>query len=178
MIRESYPWKRDLLRDADIIERWAAKKTDSEYRSMLLEKKVFLSAFVIRKLIEDHKITDQITECSILCRVYPARGTEVDIMNWHDIDEHYDLSSEQRADINIKSFANQIIHNLVFMFEGSEERSSPISGFVVASDRGKDKQLYGVTLSAYLSAMRSVGNDWVTELHAERIKDGWKISQQ
>ncbi len=59
MIYESYPWKRDLLRDADIIERWAAKKTDSEYRSMLLEKKVFLSAFVIRKLIEDYKVYGQ-----------------------------------------------------------------------------------------------------------------------
>ena len=151
MIRESYPWKRDLLRDANIIERWASKKTDSEYRVMLLEKKVFLSAFVIRKLIEDYKISDKIAECSILCRVYPARGTEVDILSWHDIDKHYDLSSEQRADINIKSFANQIIHNLVFLFEFSEERSSPVSGFVVASDWGKGKQLYGVTLSAYLS---------------------------
>ncbi len=178
MIRESYPWKPDLLRDADIIEKWAAKKTDSEYRLMLLEKKVFLSAFVIRKLIEDCKITDKIAECSILCRVYPTRGTEVDFMNWHDLDKHYDLSSKQRADINIKSFANQIVHNLVFSFEFSEERSSPVSGFVVASDWGKGKQLYGVTLSAYLSAMRSIGNDRVTEFHAKRTKDGWKTSLQ
>jgi hypothetical protein len=178
MIRESYPWKRDLLRDADIIERWAAKKTDSEYRSMLLEKKVFLSAFVIRKLIEDYKITDRITESSILCRVYPSRGTEVNFKSRHDIDKHYDLSSVQRANINIRSFANQIIHNFVFMFEFPEERFSPIPGFVVASDLGKDRQLYGVTLSAYLSAMRSVGNDWVTEFHAARTKDGWKISKQ
>lgn len=178
MIAESYPWKRDLLRDADIIERWAAKKTDSEYRSMLLEKKVFLSAFVVRKLIEDYKLTDNIKEHSIPCRVYPARGTDVDIMNWYKIDEHYDLSSQQRADISIKSVVSQIIHNLVFMFEFIEERSSPISGFVVASDWGKDKQLYGVTLTDYLSAMRLVGNDWVKEQRAERTKDGWKISQR
>ena len=37
---------------------------------------------------------------------------------------------------------------------------------------------YGVTLSDYLSAIRSVGKDWVMERHAERTKDGWKISQQ
>jgi len=178
MIRESYPWKRDLLRDADIIERWAAKKTDSEYRSMFLEKKVFLSAFVIRKLFEDYKITDRITDGSILCRVYPSRGTEVNFKNWIDIDRHYDLSSEQRSDINIRSLANQIIHNFVFMFDYSEECFSPISGFVVASDLGKGRQLYGVTLSAYLSAMRSVGNDWITEFQASRTKDGWKISKQ
>lgn len=99
-------------------------------------------------------------------------------MNWHDLNKHYDLSSKQRADIDIKSLANQIIHNLVFSFEFSEQRSSPVSGFVVASDWGKGKQLYGVTLSAYLSAIRSIGNDWVTEFHAERNKDEWKISQQ
>ena len=178
MIAESYPWKRDLLRDAGIIERWAAKKTNSEYRSMLLEKKVFLSAFVIRKLIEDHKLTDDIRELSIFCRVYPARGTDVDIMNWHKVDEHYDLSSQQRADINIKSLASQIIHNLIFMFQFIEEGSSPISGFFVTSDWGKDKQLYGVTLTDYLFAMRSVGNDWVAVRHAEKTTGGWKISQR
>jgi hypothetical protein len=178
MISESYPWKRDLLRDADIIERWAAKKTNSEYRFMLLEKKIFLSAFVVRKLIEDRKLTDAIKEYSISCRVFPARGTDVDIMNWHHIDEHYDLSSQQRADTNIKSIASQIIHNLIFIFEFIKEGSSPISGFVVASDWGKDKQLYGVTLTDYLIAIRSVGNDWVKEYRAEKTKNGWKISQR
>ncbi len=179
MIHESYPWKRDLLRDADIIERWATKNTNSEYRSMLIEKKVYLSAFVIRKLIEDHKVTDAIKAHSILCTIYPAKGSNVDIMNWPDVDEHYDFSTHKLEQINIQRFANQIIHNLIFLFEISEETySSPISGLFVTSDWEKDNQLYHVTLTDYLSVLRSVGNDNVMERHATLTKDGWKISQK
>lgn len=179
MIHESHPWKRDLLKDADIIERWATKKTGSEYRSMLLEKKVFLSAFVIRKLIENYKATDKTKEYSLQCRMYPACGTSVDIMNRHHIEKHYDFSSERRSSIKIRALANQIVHSLVFMFEISEEEyTAPISGFFVASDWGKDEQLYGVAIDDYLTAMRLFGNDWPVESHYVRTQDGLVISQR
>ena len=146
---------------------------------MLLEKKVFLSAFAMRKLIDDCKLTDNTKEHSILCRVYKPRGTRVDIMNWHRIDDHYDMSSEQSSSIKMRFLANQIIHSLVFMFEASEEEHlAAFTGFIVTSDLRKDKYLYGVTFEDYLSAMRLIGNDWVVERRATRTKDGWDIRQR
>lgn len=41
MIHESAPWKSHLLRDAALIERWAAKPGHSERRSFIIERKVF-----------------------------------------------------------------------------------------------------------------------------------------
>jgi len=50
MIAESSHWKEPLGRDADIIERWALKP-DNERRYAILERKIMLSAFAIRRLV-------------------------------------------------------------------------------------------------------------------------------
>jgi hypothetical protein len=45
MIRESWPWRDRLAKDADLIDRWTAKTADSERRSFLIEQKVFFAAY-------------------------------------------------------------------------------------------------------------------------------------
>ncbi len=55
MVYESYPWKQDLLRRKRLILNYNtaehfAKNEDSTYT--VLEKAVFYSAFIIRKLID------------------------------------------------------------------------------------------------------------------------------
>ena len=56
MIWESYPWKNQLIADAAIIKRWASKTQHTQRRSMLIERKVFLAAYIIRKLDDDYKL--------------------------------------------------------------------------------------------------------------------------
>ena len=179
MINESYPWKRDLLKDADIIERWAAKITASESRDALIENKIFLSAYVIRKLIENYKLTDKAAAGTVKCRLCRTLGRKVDTFNRHDIDKLYDFSSHIKSSIPIVHLANQIVHSLIFAFENSiDEDSSPICGFWVASDWQKDKHLCGINLNDYLSVMRMVGSNQVVEIRSERTEKGWKISSR
>ena len=61
MIHESFPWKLDLRRRLRLIEKYNTagllkREDDSAYT--ILEKCVFYSAFIIRKLTECAKLSD------------------------------------------------------------------------------------------------------------------------
>ena len=77
MIRESAPWKAELLRDADLIERWAKKTVASERRSALLERKVFVSAYAIRRLNEAVKISSRFREVTLPVTRLPPTGASI-----------------------------------------------------------------------------------------------------
>jgi hypothetical protein len=65
MIYDSMPWKKGLLRDAAIIERWANKKP-TERQSIIIEKKIFITSYVVRKLIEGHKVATNLRGRTVL----------------------------------------------------------------------------------------------------------------
>ncbi len=61
MILESYPWKEDLLKMAKLIDRYNTPshfRWNSEKTYYNLEKTIFTSAFIIRKLIDCKKVED------------------------------------------------------------------------------------------------------------------------
>ena len=58
MIHESAPWKRELARCAKHLK---PSKTDCSVEvPFQLERALFLSAFIIRKLVESRKLTDSV----------------------------------------------------------------------------------------------------------------------
>lgn len=175
MIYESHPWKQSLLKDADIIERWSVKQTHSEYRSMLIEKKIFLSAFAIRRLIESHKITDKNQKLSIPCHKFIAKKSNIDLLNRHDLERHYKFNSGRKHSLRIGFLCNQIIHSFVFEFL-IEDAGSSIQGFFVCSDMEKNKALYEVRICDYLSWIRAIGNDNPSQLHIRRSQRGIKVN--
>ena len=155
MIQRSAPWKAELLRDADLIERWAKKTVESERRSALLERKVFVSAYAIRRLNEAVKISSRFREVTLPITRFPPTGTSVHQWNIHRFDEHYDLSDGRVEQMPIFRFLNLIIHSLVFAEEWN--RKSQITGFSVTSDNASEKGLYRVGLKNFIDLMRDVG---------------------
>ena len=95
-------------------------------------------------------------------------------MNFHRIDEH-NMQEHGDSRISLRDLSNQIIHSLFFGFESKEE-TGPISGFLVVSDRNKHKQIFGIDIADYLSAIRLVGNDCPTKYIAMRTDEGWNVS--
>ena len=169
MIHESHPWKKKILADADVISRWAAKSTASDRSYMILERKIFVSAFRMRKLIENNKLTDRTKKLTVPCRAYPFRGTHIDFLNSHRLDEHYDFSKEKRVSMNINMLANQIIHSMIFHWQSTEDCSrSPVSGFLVSSDHAMKKELYAIAITDYISALRTIGRDVVNKITIKR----------
>ena len=119
----------------------------------LLEKKLFLTAFVVRKLYEARKIPDRIVARDIEVRSFVTKS----VPTWtgrHDIEEHFSLGSSLSVKIPNRDLFNIIIHSYVLVFEVG--KGPRVTGFFVASDRTKKERLLRVSLSKYMTLCRDI----------------------
>lgn len=158
MIWESGPWKERLVSDADLLERWARKKSVTERRSFLLEQKIFISAYAIRKLIESQKLSSSFSDRSEQCRKFEAVSDQITTQNHHKLDELYDLGDPIPATVSVKRLINMIIHSFVFAEALHEDMT--IEGFYVTSDQEKYEALWLVDIGRFVDLMRQVGMDY------------------
>ena len=172
MIRESGPWKAELLSDAELIERWAAKTVVTERRSALLERKVFVAAYAIRRLNEAVKISSRFREVTLPVTRFPPTGKSGYQWIIHHFDDYYDLSNGRVEQIPIFRFLNLLIHSLIFE-EFLNDRHQ-ITGFAVTSDNAAEKGLYYVELEAFINLMRDVGRDKPTHFVLRQVGDAWR----
>lgn len=160
MIAESAPWKDQLLKDADLIERWAAKARPSERGSILIERKVFVSAFAMRKLIECEKVSNEIEGRSVRAERFDLQpGQRLDWWTRHSFWEAFNVEAPATCSLGIGDLLDIIVHSKVFSECVYAEDDLRVSGFFVTSDR-KDNHLWLVPLAAYTDLMRRVGNDY------------------
>jgi hypothetical protein len=167
MILDSWVWKRDLARRGDVLQKRIQQQRWTEASCANVERDIFLSAYVVRKLLEAGKISDEVESTSLRAvEYYLRKECTVDIMNWHKLDELYDLSSGTETVVNIREYCNQIIHSFVFSLSFSE--SGGLDGFFVASDREKDRRLLYLNISTVAEALRCVTEDDVVTLQMSR----------
>ena len=165
MIWESAPWKSDLLRDADTLQRWA-REPATQRRLYMFEKKIFLAAYSIRKLNEAGKLKTSFRTKSMRCTTFERQQTRMTPWNWDDLGRHYQLKQPTVKRFRTPFVMNQIIHSHVFMIAGTYQNLA--NGFYVSSDYEKERQLLKVSLSVFCKIMRSVGRDHPTASASSR----------
>ena len=156
MIWESLYWRRDLLRDAGLVVRWA-KKPPSERQSVLLEKKIMLAAYSMRKIFEAKKLSTRLNEEALECESVPRTENRMTRTNWHKIDFLFDLERRTQRRVRVLDLLNQIVHSYIFLFVIKD--NNKICGFYIASDRLKARELLYVPLVHFVRLMRRVGKD-------------------
>jgi hypothetical protein len=160
MIADSVPWKDHLLKDADLIERWAATARPSKRGSILIERKVFVSAFAMRKLIECEKVSNEIEGRSVRAERFELLpGQKLDWWKRHSFWEAFDVNAPTTCSLGAGDLLDIILHSKVFSECVYAEVDLRISGFFVTSDR-RDNHLWLVPLTAYTDLMRRIGNDY------------------
>ncbi len=174
MIYESGPWKQQLLKDADILERWATKPV-SERRGYLLESKVFNSAYAMRKLAHSYKLSSSFNDRSVSCNRYPSTKQ----ITWRDrwqFWEHFDLCAPKPISISALALIDTIIHSYLF-WELVDEEAPSKTKFVVTSDWKRNKYLVEFELGAYVCLLRIAGQDHPSNFHMTYSeKDGdWRM---
>lgn len=167
MVYESYTWKQDLLRRKRLFLKYNtgeqfAKNEDSAYT--VLEKTVFYSAFIIRKLIDClGKTSDEADQYVLHIKKYrPLK--EVNIMHRWPNANSYDWDHPQNVTVKGKDICNWLIHSYIFFFIFSEDGS--VEGFAVASDFDRNKALYYVSVAYWLEYMTYIANDYVVTLNS------------
>ncbi|WP_139189046.1 hypothetical protein [Thalassobaculum litoreum] len=158
MIWDSAPWKDGLLKDADILQRWAMQSSRPSQQGVIFEKKIFLSAYAMRKLLEARKICTALHRKPIVFSVYERKESFITPLNWDKIEIHYELDFPKQSSRTIWWLFDQIIHSHIFLLD--IDNQNYIDGFFISSDKEKEKSLNKIDLTSFLEIMREIGTDY------------------
>ena len=171
MVYESYPWKQDLLCRKRLILKYNTvdqfnRNEDAAYT--VLEKAVFYSAFIIRKLIDcKNKLSDEADKYVLRIESFTPLREINSLHNWPD-NNTYDWEHPRKGTIEGKKICNSLIHSLVFFFNYNEEGT--VVGFYVSSDFDRNKVLYYISVDNWLQYMTFVANDSVVAMDSHYDK--------
>lgn len=155
MIWESSYWKEPLLEAATWLRRVRFRENTRERTYVRIEKEIFIGFYAIRKLLDTFKVSDS-TKKAKYNIVWHPNIKPVNDLNWHRIDELYDLERSGTEARDIGFLCNLFVHSFIFVVSGEER----LDGVFVASDKTKNKKVYFVSLSYIQSIFRLVGRDY------------------
>ena len=157
MIWDSAYWKEELFRNANRLKRRQTQRKWVERSHAGLEKDVMISFYSIRKLIEAHKISDELRDRPVPLRGYPWSGRDVTYMNWDMIDRNYDLESPVSLQQSLAWIANKLVHSFVFMAMCNE--GGGLVSILFNSDHTRKKYLYEIRIDQLIVLFEEVGTN-------------------
>ena len=156
MIWESGYWKDPLLKSADYLRRVRLTDKTTERTFVRIEKEVLMGFYSVRKLLDTYKVSDK-------CKrqrydlLWHKNIKTVTYLNWHHVDELYDLENDNTETRDIRFVCDKFIHSYIFLPDEDEGR---LRGFFVTTDRLKNVKCYFVSIDDVVSIFRSVGRDY------------------
>ena len=170
MISESYYWKSELIKYATFIEKSQCNKkrwTSVQYGN--LEKNVMIGFYIIRKLIESHKLTNKIASTNIRGTKFKLIKAGIHHFNNYHLDEFYDLENPLDATFALDFLINQFIHSFIFcpiidVKNEKPRRKYILMALLFTSDSKKD-YLYKIDINEVINIFKVVGNCNVTSIH-------------
>jgi hypothetical protein len=168
MIWESYYWKESLLKYAGDLRKRKKQKRWPEASLGRVEETVMLAFYSIRKLIEAAKVATATRTRAVTVEQYPWRGKRITRINWHKLDELYDLDAGVTGRIPLLKLCNQIVHSYVFGIAHSE--SGGLGGFLFVSDRDKHLHLHSLDVDEAIALLEHVGRNYPNEVRMVQNK--------
>lgn len=167
MIWESGPWKQELLEHANIIEKcirsYSPKISERKHNRLQfkLERAIFYSVFIVRKLIENDKLTNTCSYQKIKVQRFKSKRTEASLRKslGVEIGRDFEAFPEGEKEISIVDLLNQFIHSILLAWEINDE--DVLIGMFVCSELGERKEAIQLSFAKFCEVIRSVGNDYV-----------------
>ncbi len=174
MIDDSQVWKNRLRRARTNLRRklQAAARDSARAEDAFVEVEAFafLTGYIVRKLIEANKLSDELESAVMKAVAYPARPDyPLDFLSAHKIDRGYDLADPKQREIALRSICNLLVHSFVFM-PSTDESGTAWTGFFLNSDRSKNKELVFITREDFDLLVDEVLRDDVVEMHVDRLR--------
>ena len=110
--------------------------------------------YSIRKLVEAHKVSDDVWGRTVCLRGYPWTGSPVTYMNWHKIDQKYDLEHPVTIAKPVFWIANQMIHSFAFM--PIFDADGRLDSILFNSVRTRRHHLYGMAVDEIIALFEEV----------------------
>lgn len=157
---ESAPWRTELRKFSVIIrdsQSWPSDEVPFE-----LERAVFYSAVVLRKLIEDRKLTDSfITEKqrTVIHKAIPPNKSSI-LRNLPGSVE-FERQDEQFLDISIYELCSQIVH---FLARNWVFKDDKLTGMIVCSYRKQDNCGYHISFDKWAALLEKAAVNRPTQM--------------
>lgn len=173
MIDNAIPWKEELLRVADRIEKKTKQRRWTARSCYLIERDFMVSAYAIRKLSESFKVSDRFKGHNVRLERFERDGRLPDCETTNSLEaigESYDLEHSERSVLSIKELCNQFIHSFVLFFVCDCE-TGQFERVYVASEWTRDRYVYLVHAAEYIELCRNIGSDeivsktWSVDTH-------------
>jgi hypothetical protein len=162
-------WKRWLINDLGDLRtemkggNWL--ESDS-FRSAVVERFVFVSAYVSRKLLEGEELTIDLIErdwpiTRYRCIRRPPTRQQFRVTRdmhtwWQPMEDHYDLANPQDKTLRLHALCNLVIHHFAFEVRSCGDERIEI---YFNSDRSKAKFLNMIKLETYVEFADEVAHD-------------------
>jgi hypothetical protein len=176
MIFDSYTWKRELKKELKQFKKFTnttniqVAPPESGIFFLKIEKFFFVTAYIIRKLNESNKLSDELVNTRISVTKYPRtnKGELLDFMNNHHTERFFDFKKKQKSSIPCLVVCNYLIHSFIFdpIFDDKDWK---VVGIQVTSDRSKSEALYYISLGEYLGFLEEVINDQIVKIYFNRV---------
>ncbi|WP_026460436.1 hypothetical protein [Schaalia suimastitidis] len=173
MIGDSVPWKEELLKVVDNIERRANQQRWTERTGFLVERDVMVGSFAVRKMLDTPgKISDETRQETVSVVSHRLVGQPPDLYNRFEFWTMFNVELGTKEELSLREFCNRIIHSLVFSFSAPENDIPLLDGIYVASDRSSRKSLTFISVEELLRVFRKVGDDDVVSVIMRRDAEG------
>ncbi|WP_329338720.1 hypothetical protein OG252_24575 [Streptomyces sp. NBC_01352] len=171
MIGDSMPWREDLLRIAERLEKRKVQKRWTERTTYLVERDIALGAFIVRRLNESRKVSDSLAARNFPVERFSLVGEVPDVYNRHEFYELYDLERGAADTLSFSHLCNQIIHSYVWHFSVTED-SGMLDGVYVCSDHKRRKTLYKIPLDSLIDLFVRVGTEDIYRIDIRADSNG------
>jgi len=112
MIWESSYWKEPLIKAADWLRRVRFRENTREVTFVRIEKEIFVGFYAIRKLLDTVTVADSTKKQTYELVWYPNIRS-VDMLNWHRLEELYNMKRERKETRDIRFICNLFIPKLI-----------------------------------------------------------------
>jgi hypothetical protein len=153
----SYPWKQQLLRQAEALHEIAQPHRWSEASAVKLEETVVLGFYGIRRLINSFLLSEALVHRPIPMMAFPARRRTDVLVGEASFEVLYDLKAGQPVSHDLLFLCHQVVHNCVFAASFDSQRT--LLGIYITSDHQRKVALYGIELKTILDLFQQVGSE-------------------
>lgn len=142
---ESVYWKEALAKIANTIRPSKKPIRWTERAHCVIERDLMIGFFMVRRLIELHKVSSATRDLLMSVFSCPSRGKRVHFMNAHDIDRAYDLGKESSQVKKPLYVSNQFIH--AYTSYVVRDKSRNWSDVYIVSDYDRNTCIWRIPVS-------------------------------
>ena len=185
MIVNSQYWKNELVELVEQFNMWSrisdAKSETEDWhdeRRFKLERSLFYSALVIRRLIDSRKITDKLRSKSVqldtLQSLKQFPDSLLSSLGFSKIYDDFDFQNPKLEKLSSYKIASEILHSVTLDFISTDSENN-IESVIVAYEHNRFLRAIKIPIYVWTALLNEFINDRVTKFEASLDSDKSKL---